>query len=75
MVAHLFKKKITINRERVENLMRRQALTKEYRKPRTRVTSDASAQFLCLVDLRLMKTVYEVWATCIICIALQEEFV
>jgi putative transposase len=74
MVDYLAREGIPISRERVRNLMRRMGLRAIYQKPRTTVPGDPSERFPCLVDLRLVKAVDQVWATDITYIPLQKGF-
>jgi putative transposase len=74
MVDYLAKEGIPISRERVQNLMRRMALRALYQTPRTTVPGDPSERFPCLVDLRLVTAVDQVWATDITYIPLQKGF-
>jgi putative transposase len=63
MVAYLAREGIPISRDRVRNLMRRVCLRAIYQKPRTTVSGDPSMRFSCLVDLREVTAVDQVWAT------------
>jgi len=54
--------------------MRRMGLRAIYQKPRTTVPGDPSERFPCLVDLRLVTAVDQVWATNITYIPLQKGF-
>jgi putative transposase len=74
MVDYLAREGIPISRDRVRNLMRRMGLRAIYQKPRTTVQGDPSERFPCLVDLRLVTTVDQVWATDITYIPLQRGF-
>ena len=74
MVAYLAREGIPISRDRVRNLMRRMGLRAIYQKPRTTVPSDPSERFPCLVDLREVTAVDQVWATDITYIPLQKGF-
>ena len=74
MVDYLAREGIPISRDRVRNLMRRMGLRAIYQKPRTTVPGDPSERFPCLVDLQLVTTVDQVWATDITYIPLQEGF-
>ena len=74
MVEYLAREGIPISRDRVRNLMRRMGLRAIYQKPRTTVPGDPSERFPCLVDLRLVTAVAQVWATDITYIPLQKGF-
>ena len=74
MVAYLAREGIPISRERVRNLMRRMGLRAIYQKPRTTVPGNPSLRFPCLVDLRDVTAVDQVWATDITYIPLQKGF-
>ncbi|WP_083544326.1 MULTISPECIES: IS3 family transposase [unclassified Synechococcus] len=74
MVDYLAREGIPISRERVRNLMRRMGLRAIYQKPRTTVPVDPSERFPCLVDLKEVKEVDQVWATDITYIALRKGF-
>ncbi|MFM7753044.1 MAG: IS3 family transposase, partial [Cyanobium sp.] len=74
MVDYLAREGIPISRERVRNLMRRMGLRAIYQKPRTTVPGDPSERFPCLVDLKLVTAVDQVWATDITYIPLQKGF-
>ena len=74
MVAYLAREEIPISRDRVRNLMRRMGLRAIYQKPRTTVPGDPSMRFPCLVDLREVTAVDQVWATDITYIPLQKGF-
>ena len=74
MVEYLAREGIPISRDRVRNLMRRMGLRAIYQKPRTTVPGDPSERFPCLVDLRLVTAVDQVWATDITYIPLQKGF-
>ena len=74
MVEYLAREGIPISRDRVRNLMRRMGLRAIYQKPRTTVPGDPSERFPCLVDLRLVMAVDQVWATDITYIPLQKGF-
>ena len=54
--------------------MRRMGLRAIYQKPRTTVPGAPSERFPCLVDLLLVTTVDQVWATYITTIPLQKGF-
>jgi len=54
--------------------MRRMGLRAICQKPRTTVPGDPSERFTCLVDLRLLSAVDQVWATDIMYIPLQKGF-
>jgi len=74
MVDYLARDGIPISRDRVRNLMRRMGLRAIYQQPRTTVPGDPSERFPCLVDLRLVTAVDQVWATDITYIPLQKGF-
>ena len=74
MVDYLAREGIPIGCDRVRNLMRRMGLRAIYQKPRTTVPGDPSERFPCLVDLRLVMAVDQVWATDITYIPLQKGF-
>jgi len=74
MVDYLAREGIPISRDRVRNLMRRMGLRAIYQKPRTTVPGDPAERFPCLVDLRQVTTVDQVWATDITYIPLQKGF-
>ena len=74
MVDYLAREGIPISRDRVRNLMRRMGLRAIYQKPRTTVPGDPSERFPCLVDLKLVTAVDQVWATDITYIPLQKGF-
>jgi putative transposase len=74
MVAYLAREGIPISRDRVRILMRRMGLRAIYQKPRTTVLGDPSERFPCLVDLKQITAVDQVWATDITYIPLQKGF-
>jgi putative transposase len=74
MVDYLARDGIPISRDRVRNLMRRMGLRAIYQKPRTTVPGEPAEKFPCLVDLRGVTTVDQVWATDITYIPLQKGF-
>jgi putative transposase len=74
MVTYLAREGIPISRYRVRNLMRRMGLRAIYQKPRTTVPGDPAERFPCLVDLRQITAVDQVWATDITYIPLQKGF-
>jgi len=74
MVDYLARDKIPISRDRVRNLMRRMGLRAIYQKPRTTVPGEPSERFPCLVDIKKVKAVDQVWATDITYIPLQKGF-
>ena len=74
MVDYLAREGIPISRDRVRNLMRRMGLRAIYQKPRTTVPGEPSERYPCLVDLRLVTAVDQVWATDITYIPLQKGF-
>ena len=74
MVDYLASDGIPISRDRVRNLMRRTGLRAIYQKPRTTVPGEPSERYPCLVDLRQVRAVDQVWATDITYIPLQKGF-
>jgi len=74
MVDYMAREGIPISRDRVRNLMRRKGLRAIYQKPRTTVPGEPSERYPCLVDLRLVRAVDQVWATDITYIPLQKGF-
>jgi putative transposase len=74
MVDYLARDGIPISRDRVRNLMRRMGLRAIYQKPRTTIPGHPSERFPCLVDLKLVTAVDQVWATDITYIPLQKGF-
>jgi putative transposase len=74
IVDYLARDGIPISRDRVRNLMRRMGLRAIYQKPRTTIPGEPSEHYPCLVDLRLVTAVDQVWATDITYIPLQRGF-
>ncbi len=74
LVDDLAREGIPISRDRVRNLMRRMGLRAIYQKPRTTVPGKPSERFPCLVDLKQVTRVDQVWATDITYIPLQKGF-
>ena len=74
VVAYLAREGIPISRERVRNLMRRMSLRAIYQKPRATVAGDPPIRFTCLVDLREVTAVDQVWAIDITSIPLQKGY-
>ena len=74
MVGYLARDGIPISRDRVRNLMRSMGLRAIYQKPRTTVPGKPSERYPCLVDLRLVTAVDQVWAKDITYIPLQKGF-
>ena len=74
MVDYLANEGIPIGRDRIRNLMRRMGLRAIYQKPRTTVPGQPSERFPCLVDLKQITAVDQVWATDITYIPLQKGF-
>lgn len=74
MVDYLARDEIPISRDRVRNLMRRMGLRAIYQKPRTTVPGEPSERFPCLVDIKKVKAVDQVWATDITYIPLHKGF-
>jgi putative transposase len=72
MVTYLAGEGIPISRDRVRNLMHRMGLRAVYQKPRTTVPGNPSERVPCLVDLREITAVDQVWATDITYIPLQK---
>jgi len=74
MVDYLAKEGIPISRDRVRNLMRHMGLRAIYQKLRTKIQGEPSERYPCLMDLRLVTAVDEVWVTDITYIPLQQGF-
>jgi putative transposase len=74
MVDYLVREGIPISRDRARNLMRRMGLRAIYRKPRTTIPGEPAERFPCLVDLKEVSAVDQVWATDITYIPLQKGF-
>jgi putative transposase len=74
MVNYLANEGIPISRDRVRNLMRRMGLRAIYQEPRTTVPGDPAKRFPCLVDLKKITTIDQVWATDITYIPLRKGF-
>ena len=74
MVDYLAREGIPISRDRVRNLMRRMGLRAIYKKPHTTVPGSPSERFPCLVDLKKITRMDQVWATDITYIPLQKGF-
>jgi len=74
MVDYLARDGIPIGRDRVRNLMRRMGLRAIYQKPRTTVPGTPSERFPCLVDLKTVTNVDQVWVTDITYIPLKRGF-
>ncbi len=74
MVGYLARNGIPVSRDWVRNLLQRRGLRAIYQKPRTTILGDPSERFPCLVDLLLVTTVDQVWATYITTIPLQKGF-
>jgi putative transposase len=74
IVDYLAREGIPISRDRVRNLMRRMGLRAIYQKPRTTVLGEPAERFPCLVDLKQVTAVDQVWATDITYIPLQKGF-
>jgi len=74
MVDYLANEGIQIGRDRVRNLMRRMGLRAIYQKPRTTIPGQPSERFPCLVDLKQITAVDQVWATDITYIPMQKGF-
>jgi putative transposase len=63
VVQCLARDSILISRDCARNLMRRMGLRAIYQKPRTTVLGEPSERFPCLVDLQLVPSPDQVWAT------------
>ena len=74
MVGYLAREGIPISRDRVRSLMRRMGLRAIYQKPHTTVPGDPSERIPCIVDLKLVTTVVQVWGTDITYLPLQKGF-
>ena len=74
MVDYLARDGIPITRDRARNLMRRMGLRAIYRKPHTTIPGEPAERFSCLVDLKEVSAVDQVWATDITYIPLQKGF-
>ena len=74
IVDYLAREGIPISRDRVRNLMRRMGLRAIYQQPRTTVPGKPAERFPCLVDLKQVRAVDQVWATDITYIPLQKGF-
>jgi putative transposase len=74
MVDYLAREGIPISRDRVRNLMRRMGLRAIYQIPRTTIPGEPSERYPCLVDLKLVTAVDQVWATDITYIPLHKGF-
>ena len=74
MVDYLAREGIPISHDRARNLMRRMGLRAIYRKPRTTIPGEPAERFPCLVDLKEVSAVDQVWATDITYIPLQKGF-
>jgi putative transposase len=74
MVNYLAREGIPISRDRTRNLMKRMGIWAIYQKPRTTTPGSPSQRFPCLVDLRRITAVDQVWATVITYIPLQKGF-
>jgi len=74
IVAYLAREGIPISRDRVRNLMRHMGLRAIYQKTFTTDPGYPSECFPCLVDLREVTAVEQVWATDITYIPLQKGF-
>ena len=74
MVEYLAREGILISRDRVRNLLRRMGLRAIYQKPLTTIAGDPAKRFPCLVDLKLVMAVDQVWATDITYIPLHKDF-
>ena len=74
MVDYLANEGIPIGRDRVRRLLRRMGLRAMHQKPRTTVPGQPSERFPCLVDLKQITEVDQIWATDITYIPLQKGF-
>jgi putative transposase len=74
MVNYLAREGIPISRDQIRNLMQRMGLWAIYQKPRTTTPGSPSKRFPCLVELRRITAVDQVWATDITYIPLQKGF-
>jgi putative transposase len=74
MVTDLARDGIPVSCDRVRNLMRCMGLRAIDQKPHTTVPGDPSERFPCLVDLKQITAVDQVWATDITYIPLQKGF-
>ena len=74
MVDDLARDGIPISRDRIRNLMPRMGLRAICQKPRTTVPGSPSERFPCLLDLKQITRVDQVWATDITDIPLQKGF-
>ncbi len=74
MVAYLARDGIPISRDRIRNPIWRMGLRANYQKSRSTVIGDPSELFPCLVDLREVTAVDQVWPTDITYIPLQKGF-
>jgi putative transposase len=74
MVDYLARDRISICRDRAQNLMHREGLQAIYQKPRTTILGAPSERFRCLVDLSQITAVDQVWATDITYIPIQKGF-
>jgi putative transposase len=63
MAAYLAREGIPISRDRVRKLIRCMGLRAIYQKPRTTFQGNSSERFTCLVDLKEVTGVDQVWAT------------
>ena len=74
IVDYLAREGIPISRDRVRNLIRRMGLRAIYQKHRTTVPCKPSERYPCLVDLKLVTAVDQVWPTDITYIPLHKGF-
>jgi len=74
MVDYLAREGIPISRDRVRNLMRRMGCGRSIRSHAPRFQETRRSDSPCLVDLRLVKAVDQIWATDIAYIPLQKGF-
>ena len=74
MLPYLARDGIPISCDRGRNLMRRMGLRAIYQKSRSTVPGDPAERFPCLVDLKEIRAVDQVWATDITYIPLQKGF-
>jgi len=74
IVEFLAREGIPISRNRVRDRVRRMGLRAIYQTLRTTIPGDPSEHFPCLLDLRLVTAVDQVWATDITCIPPNKGF-
>jgi len=74
MVEYLAREGISISRDRMLNLMRCIGLRASYQKPCNTIAGDPAKRFPCLVDLKLVTAMDQVWATDFTYIPLDKGF-